>query len=215
MRELKLCDLTLELKARLVAPLPGTEAQYQMAPEGRRTYPVLPDRDFIHGAVMILLCEDTKGSIFFPLILRHQYDGPHSGQVSLPGGKSDKTDVDAETTAMRECYEEIGIKGISVIGRLSPLYIPVSGFFIDVIVGACNEIDPLMVSHEREVASILKFQITDLLTKEMKHAGVIETGQGIRVKAPWYELDGQRVWGATAMIISEFTSVLQEVYGTR
>ena len=77
-----------------------------------------------------MLYEVITDSLYIPFIQRPQYNGAHSGQISLPGGKSEPHDIDILTTALRETQEEIGIPSyeINVLGNLSPIYIPNSNF---------------------------------------------------------------------------------------
>jgi 8-oxo-dGTP pyrophosphatase MutT (NUDIX family) len=112
---------------RLSLPLPGREAQLQMAHAERRQSMLhikVPD-DARKGAVLILFFEEDN-KIKLPLILRTEYKGVHSGQVALPGGKFEDVDSVLENTALREAEEEIGIfrHDVDIIGRLTEVYIP-------------------------------------------------------------------------------------------
>ena len=101
-----------------------------MAPVGRKKMNELSlkAQTYKPSAVLILLCVNHTGQTFIPLIERMSYDGAHSGQISLPGGKFEERDINLQTTALRECEEEIGIKGVAILGSLTELFIPVSQF---------------------------------------------------------------------------------------
>src|SRR5215210_3422385 len=119
-------SLSNKLRHRLSLPLPGREAQLRMAHSQRRENMLrykVPE-DARKGAVLVLFFEE-ENRIKFPLILRQEYKGVHSGQMALPGGKHEETDAVLEDTALRETEEEIGIfrEEIEIIGRLTEVYI--------------------------------------------------------------------------------------------
>ncbi|MCE3259344.1 MAG: putative nudix hydrolase YeaB [Bacteroidetes bacterium] len=194
-------------------PLPGESAQYLMAPVTRAKYEAkaLDETKFKLSAVMIVLCRDDQGNLFIPLTERFAYDGVHSGQVSLPGGKYDPADLDLVTTALRECEEEVGITKVEVIGKLSRLYIPVSNFMVQPVVGFCPLENVQMIKHVREVKHIVKLKLDDLLDERIVKEGSIPLQSGAKLKAPYFEVEGLKVWGATAMMLSEFKAVLKTI----
>lgn len=195
-----------KLREILLNPLPGESAQYRMAPEHRSRLSQTEVTNFRPSAVLLLLCYDEQG-LYLPLIQRNSYDGAHSAQVSLPGGKFEKGDGNLEATALRECREEIGIDQVEVLGRLSPLYIPVSGFLVHPFVGVCKQHSPIFVPQQREVQEILALRARDLNGTQLIKSGWIELGPSLKIKTPWYEVQGKKVWGATAMILSEFSEI--------
>src|SRR5947208_1869191 len=113
--------LVTELRNAIHTGLPGEAAQFLMVPGNRPDPDPFKPSDYRSSAVCIVLCEDEHGHIFIPLILRKEYEGYHSGQISLPGGKFDAEDGELMNTAIRECREEIGLQEITIIGELSPL----------------------------------------------------------------------------------------------
>ncbi len=204
-------DIVLRLKNALNKPLPGIEAQYLMAPSNRGRFPVetLDASSVTHGAVLILLFVNEK-EVFFPLIERVSYEGPHGGQISLPGGKKDPQDASLEDTAIRECYEEIGIgEEIEILGKLTNLYIPVSKFLVEPYVAACYIRDPKFIPHEREVKQVITMSLDDLLSDTSGTVGSVTYGNGLSLKCPYYLVKEKQVWGATAMILSELREVLK------
>lgn len=195
-----------KLREILLKPLPGESAQYRMAPEHRTRLSQTEVTNFRPSAVLLLLCYDEQG-FFLPLIQRNSYDGVHSAQVSLPGGKFEKDDGNLEATALRECQEEIGVNQVEMLGRLSPLHIPVSGFLVQPFVGICKQRSPIFVPQPREVQEILTLRASDLNGTQLIKSGWIELGPSLKIKTPWYEVQGKKVWGATAMILSEFSEL--------
>jgi 8-oxo-dGTP pyrophosphatase MutT (NUDIX family) len=206
-------DLPLLLQNRLMDTLPGIEAQYRMAPYHRaRIDPAtLPPGEVLAGAVLILIFSEAENP-FIPLIERNTYPGVHSGQVSLPGGKKDRDDASLLDTAVRECFEEIGMSaGIRVLGKLTPLYIPVSKFLVEPYVAVCDVRDPVFVAHEREVKSVIRFTLSDLLNGAVVGRGQISAAPGISVESPYFNVEGRKVWGATAMILNELKEIISTI----
>tara|TARA_Y100001937_G_scaffold48826_1_gene68031 strand:+ start:63354 stop:64205 length:852 start_codon:yes stop_codon:yes gene_type:complete len=146
----------------------------------------------------------------FPLILRPGNQGPHSGQIALPGGKREP-DESLTETAIRETEEEIGLDGreIQVLGKLTPLYIPVSGFAVHPFVGWFSgkpdfKRDPL------EVDEILFYDLQRLSSPEFRTVYDFRYN-GQEFQSPGFRLSERIIWGATAMILMELTEHLQSI----
>ena len=199
-----------KLKSELQKPLPGTAAQYLMAPVTRPKTDIenlTPDQ-YRPSAVLILFCKDENDNLFIPLTERIAYKGVHSAQISFPGGKYEKEDGDLEHTALRECFEEIGLRdNIEVIGKLTRLFIPVSSFLVEPYVTFCTLKNPVIVGQEREVKSIVKLSIEKLLDENGVEHGTVETTD-YKIKTPYFLVEGHKIWGATAMILSELKTLL-------
>lgn len=187
----------------MLGPLPGLEAQRLMAPSlrppGRIRFRESNSRP---SAVMILLfpCSDGLGTVF---IHRSRW-GPHGGQISLPGGRQEPADANLEETAYRETREEIGINTGSVrtLGMLTPLYVPYSNYRIQPVV-TFTDTEPEFVPDSREVESVVRVPLLELFHPDNRKSMFIRK-LGIRIGAPCYDAGGHCVWGATAMIMSEF-----------
>lgn len=201
------------IKQKLKEPLPGEAAQYLMAPVDRERIRDYGDQSkFKPSAVLLLLCCDENNELFIPLTERFAYDGVHSGQVSLPGGKFDESDKDLIATALRECDEEIGVnENIEVLGALSMLYVPVSNFLVQPVVAYCSTQNVFMSPNVREVKHIVKLYLKDLLDEKIVMVGDISIYNGGKIKAPYFETGGLKVWGATAMVLSEFKVLLKTI----
>ena len=135
----------------------------------------------------------------------------HASQISLPGGALNELDAGVETieaAALRESHEEVGldIKTIRLLGRLTPLYIPVSNFALHPVVGISDQ-RPKLLRAVCEVACILEVPLSELRQARQPRQGILcrETGT---VTVPFYEVQNERVWGATAMILSELLSLV-------
>lgn len=211
-------QLPHSIRTRLNQPLPGREAQYRLAPFYRRSDvdASFDPKDYRLSAVMVLLCSRETGRWFIPLTLRNEYAGTHSAQVSLPGGKYDEADGDLQQTALRECYEEIGLsEQIEVLGPLTSLHIPVSRFAVHPFVAVLGARDWKYISHEREVKSIIELPLESLLNDDIIQSGDITIGNGSKVQAPYFHFRDHKIWGATAMILSELKQLLQETLEVR
>ncbi|MCL4108672.1 UNVERIFIED_CONTAM: hypothetical protein GTU68_006990 [Idotea baltica] len=146
----------------------------------------------------------------------HEKD-KHSGQISFPGGKYDLADEDIVACAIREAYEEINLdkSSVKVLGRLSDLFIPVSGFQVTPVLATVdkNYLEDL-VPQPSEVSEILHVPILDIVSNASlrRKDMVLQTGVKL-TNVPYFYLRGKVVWGATAMILNEFISIYKEVAG--
>ncbi|MEA3445127.1 MAG: CoA pyrophosphatase [Bacteroidota bacterium] len=199
-----------KLKSELEKELPGVFAQEKMSPSNRSNGYVFPENKMEAQQSSVLILLYPKGSgINTVLIERNKYNGAHSGQISLPGGKYEKSDKDLIETAIREAGEEIGIdrKKVKVIGKLSSLYVPVSNFQILPVIGYLNNI-PSFTPDPKEVNHLIDVKINDLFDPlNTKTEELIR--HNYRVTAPYFELGRHHVWGATAMILSELREIMR------
>jgi 8-oxo-dGTP pyrophosphatase MutT (NUDIX family) len=205
-------EFMARLEQRLTQPLPGAAAHEVMraTPVGKLLPTFehhLPPRP---GSVLILLYPD-QGRIFFPLIQRPEYAGAHSGQVSLPGGKAEPGE-DTITTALREGEEEIGISAreIKVVGKLSDFFVIPSNFLVTPVIGYVESV-PALMPDAVEVERILFGNVPDLIHEDaIKSKEILAAGR-FAMQAPYFDIEGQVVWGATAMMLNEFRTILREV----
>jgi 8-oxo-dGTP pyrophosphatase MutT (NUDIX family) len=199
------------IKAQVENSLPGIEAHKTMLPKGR-----LMPNDYLNNIVnykqsavfALLFKEENKINIL--LTQRHHYEGKHSGQISFPGGKKEEQDAHLLATAFRETYEEIGVqqKSIELIAPLSPLYIPVSNFFVQPYLGYMSSL-PNFILNEREVKSIVKFPLQSLNNPSLIKTKKIEASSGLFLTVPAYQLDEHIIWGATAMMLKEIGEIVK------
>jgi len=141
---------------------------------------------------------------------RVDYEGDHSGEVSLPGGKVDPGDVDAAATALREAWEEVGLdaglSGVEVVGSLDALWIPPSNFRVEPVVAIAAR-RPVFVADPREVAAILEAPVTAFLP-DVTPVIIDPDPRGQPLRYGAYLVEGRIVWGATAAILGQFGAVL-------
>jgi 8-oxo-dGTP pyrophosphatase MutT (NUDIX family) len=203
------------LRKELSLTLPGEDAQYRMAPPYR---PRLTKQDIqalnprVSG-VMVLLYE-KENALHLVFTQRHTYEGVHSGQMSFPGGKKDEADTDLTETALRETQEEVGIERgqIDLLGQLSELYIPPSNFIVQPTVGFAKNIRHF-IPQEKEVEKVVEIPIAFFMDPgNINMQSEIKVFGGSTVKVPAYHYKGHVIWGATAIILSEFTYILEKIY---
>ncbi|MEI6684212.1 MAG: CoA pyrophosphatase [Bacteroidota bacterium] len=206
-------EFVILLEKRLQLPLPGNEAQMRMSSltRVRELMKQDPATTAVRSAVLLLLYP-LNGNICFVLMLRPEYPGVHSGQISLPGGKLEESDLSLQDTALREAQEEIGIDPakIRIIGQLTDLYIPPSNFMVTPVVGFQRS-QPQFLADPGEVAAIIEVELGDLLDPLNVQLREMKISNGMKLTAPAYCIGENTIWGATAMILSEFTAVLGDI----
>lgn len=198
------------LKIKLQQPLPGEKAQFEMAHTNREKVSEKSNiyRDYRPSAVLILLYPNEHGETILLLIERVTYDGYHSGQIALPGGKAEPTDADLQATAMREFFEETGSdKKPEVIGKLTPVYISVSKFIVQPFVAYLPE-RPNFNIHTREVQQLIEWPFTNFIDAETVKQTTIEPMPGLKLHTPYFDVQDKILWGATAMIMNELKWVI-------
>ncbi len=199
-----------KLKQQLQLPLPGMEVQFEMAHVNREKVNKedLNPSDYRNSAVLLLLIK-RDNAYYIPLTERHDYKGVHSGQISFPGGKFEAGDQNLSHTALRECYEEIGIQNnIELIGKLTPVYIPVSKFLVTPFVAVLNDEQANYCINTAEVKSIIELPLGNLTKPEIVKQTHVEPAPGYKFKTPYFDVEGKIVWGATAMVLNEFKHLL-------
>lgn len=203
----------IEQLKTLLLQLPGEEAQYEMAPIGRKRLSSFSDR--IHSArksAVLIVLYPNDDSINTILIQRPNYEGVHSGQIAFPGGKFEDADQILSNTALREANEEIGldIDRIQIIGNLTDLYIAPSNFLVSPYIGFVEELNEL-IPNNYEVSKIIHTDLFNLNKEDIKGIKSIEHSNGYKIKTPYYEIEGFTVWGATAMMISELNAIVKRI----
>jgi 8-oxo-dGTP pyrophosphatase MutT (NUDIX family) len=176
-----------------------------MSPIPRRSWP--DGLNKVRDAAGLLLVFPRDGRAHIVLTVRAETLGRHSGQVSLPGGVIEPGEA-FEQAALREAHEEIALAGtdVRIIGMLTPIDIPVSGFRLHPVVGASTR-RPALIAADGEVARILEVPVDDLMAPGSVVSIERERG-GRRVTVPAFRIGGDEIWGATAMVLAEFLVVL-------
>lgn len=205
-------QVALHLRLELRKPLPGHDGFLELSgykrPDleaARRQDP--PPRE---SAVLALLYP-KDGVPHILLMLRPTYDGVHSGQVAFPGGRREPGDASLEATALREFTEETGasVGNVEVLGALSPVYIPPSRSLVTPYIGVVAQLGTVEPD-PREVAQLIEAPLELLLRDDiLKHREQYIAIMGRAVEIPYFDVMGQVVWGATAMMIAELRELLR------
>ena len=202
-----------DIQQALKGPLPGLRGQRLMAPGYRPLDPISYEEGSktCRRAAVLLLLYPLAGHLYIVLTERPHTLSSHPGQISLPGGSRDGGETVTET-AIREAYEEIGVApdSVRVLGRLTHIYIPPSHFCIQIVVGYAPE-RPLWRPNPDEVATLLEAPLTLFLDPALRRTTLIHR-QGRDWQVPYFAINGHQVWGATAMALGEFVTLLSESY---
>jgi len=163
----------------------------------------------IGGVLLLLYSHEEK----MHLVLTRRRDDltSHAGQISFPGGRREANETPVQA-ALRETEEEIGVPAtaVSILGELSSIYIPPSDYEVHPFVGWVNGGKrPSFVPEIREVAEILEVPLCHLLDPHTREIGPIPV-RGATYTVPYYNVDGHKVWGATAILLSEFLGRLRQ-----
>ncbi len=203
------CDqIILSITNAVKIGLPGQNAHLKALPESRRTSTMNFNPDNAKKSAVLILLYPQNGSWCLPFIQRTIDGTVHSGQIAFPGGKFEPCDADFTETALREAEEEIGIlkKDVIIINKLSPLFIPVSNYVVYPVIGFLDY-TPQFEMFADEVADIHVVDIQVLMNTELEMK-TVQAGN-LEIKVPVYLFENFEVWGATAMILTEFTEILK------
>jgi 8-oxo-dGTP pyrophosphatase MutT (NUDIX family) len=195
------------LEDALSRELPGADAQAMLAPVPRRAWPPGFHPSKVRHAAGLLLVFPRDDRAHIVLTVRAGTLGRHSGQVSLPGGVVEPGEA-LEHAALREAHEEVALEpgAVRVLGALTPIDIPVSGFRLHPILAAADQ-RPLLAPSDGEVARILEVPVEDLLDGQyLRTTERVRDGYALTV--PAFHVAGEEIWGATAMVLSEFLVLL-------
>jgi 8-oxo-dGTP pyrophosphatase MutT (NUDIX family) len=202
------------LRAALARPLPGLSMQMGMAPVPRpgMEHGLDPELNCRRAGVLVLFYP-CDGELRLVLTRRTDAVDTHRGQISFPGGSMDPGE-DAVSAALREAWEELAVDmaSLEVVGQLSSLYIPPSGFCIYPVVAYAAE-RPSFVPNSGEVAEVLEVSLAHLLDPNTRGEEIWPM-RGMDVCVPFYRVEQHKVWGATAMVLCELLALLTSSFIT-
>ncbi|NRS88131.1 8-oxo-dGTP pyrophosphatase MutT (NUDIX family) [Flavobacterium sp. 7E] len=195
------------------AQLPAASAHAIMAPVERlESLKQLEPKIAPKVAAVMMLFYPKEDLTHLVLIVRNTYKGVHSAQVAFPGGKYEDEDVVFTNTALRETHEEVGVHPdkMQIIKPFTPMYIPPSNFMVHPFLGICTE-EILFIPEPSEVAAIIELPLSVFLSENIVVETNLTTSYANNIKVPAFDIDGNIVWGATAMMLSELKEVLKIV----
>ena len=189
--------------------LPGAQSHLELAPQNRiQLLKKFKLNSKIHdAAVSLCFYPDLNNDVILPLILRNEYDGVHSNQISFPGGKKEYDDSDLIETSRRETFEEIGIikENMNFQFKLTDIYIPPSNFLVRPYIFIIDN-TPLLSPNRHEVVKVIKPKLTSLMNLNIHYGYINEK----KIECPFFLIENHIVWGATAMILNEFLSLFNQ-----
>ena len=187
----------------------GRAAQRPMEPAARG----IPARRIdasgpLRDAAALAYVFESDGALHLPLTLRHEGLREHRGQVSLPGGRPEAGESMLET-ALREAREEIALQTgeLELLGVLHPVDIPVTHTRLHIHVAYGPQPVELR-PNPGEVERIEVVALADLLDPLLRKRRQIDI-QGREIDAPYFDVAGLFLWGATAMGLSELAERLR------
>ena len=202
-----------QLRKQLASSLPGRDAQYKMAHAIRTGYVDAPNDARVAGVLCLIYLKNEEWTVALIQRTAAEARDAHKGQIAFPGGKAEAEDSSYEATALRETEEEIGIpeKDIEILGALTTLYIPVSNFQVYPFVGFLNYA-PTFKLQKTEVATVYEVPLTHFQKASIIDKTEVRISPQIVLKnVPYYDVEGKILWGATAMMLSEFLEVVNRI----
>lgn len=191
-------------------------AQREMIPLARvnKRPSDMPGQPRIGAVLLLLYCKENR--LHIVLTERRADLSSHAGQISFPGGRRESTET-LQVTALRETHEEIGVPptAVTILGQMSDIYIPPSDFEVHPFVGWYhNGKRPSFQPAVTEVAQILEVPLSHLMHPDTRKTGPWQF-RGMTLTVPYFDVEGHMVWGATAIMLSEFLGRLTLVTNKR
>jgi 8-oxo-dGTP pyrophosphatase MutT (NUDIX family) len=172
----------------------------------KRERRIIEHPSFAHAAVLVPLFK--KGNDCHLLFTRRTDQVKyHKGEISFPGGMVDEADSELEMTALREAFEEIGLRksDVQIIGVLDDI-VTITQFIVTPIVGIFPYPYPFKLS-EVEIAELIEVPLSSLLEKECFAESEI-TREGRQEIVYSYQYGDHVIWGATARILKQFLDLI-------
>jgi len=197
------------IKKALNSPKPGLKSQSAMITEprpGHKTYLEMKHKCKKAGVLILLFPRNNK--VYMVLTLRTEKVQYHPNQISFPGGQCEPNESPLEA-GLRETTEELGIKPkeIEILGELTPLYIPPSNYCVFPAVGIMDN-PPTYNPRADEVAEVIEIPLSHILDKKSIKKEMWRLKKK-KVKVPFYFYKTHKIWGATAMVLTELLDIIR------
>lgn len=168
------------------------------------------------AAVLICIFEDEEQEDLRVILTKRSSNlSKHSGEVALPGGKTEEGDVDDIQTALREAHEEIGLDPslVHVVNVLDP-FITKYGVTVVPVIGVLydkKKFNP--VANAAEVEAIFDAPLEMFLKDENRSETQLEwMGEKYLLHFFNFETDNTKyeIWALTAGILITVASVVYQ-----
>ena len=170
----------------------------------------IPDEKCLyrHAGVLVPLFEQG-GEYHVLFIKRTDSVEHHKGQISFPGGSVDKEDDSVKATALREAYEEIGLreKDVEILGRVDDTLTISSNFVVHPYVGLIPYPYEFTLNRD-EVERLIKAPLRIFHPENSRHKGSSYELEGKIYRTPTYDYKGEVIWGATARIMQRLMNII-------
>ena len=158
------------------------------------------------AGVMVLVY--SKEDVYHMMFNRRSHQvARHKGEIAFPGGGYEEDDSDLLETALRETYEEMGIrsKDITVLGELDD-FKTITNYKVSPYVGSF--VWPYDFKPNKEVAEVKEIPLGALFDTKNRRSDIRLTESKTQ-SMPVYVYEGTVIYGATAMILERFLSILE------
>jgi 8-oxo-dGTP pyrophosphatase MutT (NUDIX family) len=168
-----------------------------------------PER--VPSAVLIPLYSE-RGEYHIVFIKRTETVKAHKGQISFPGGGMERDDKTLRDTALRESYEEIGLRpdDVTVLGELDDEITTTSNYIVTPFVARIPW-PYRFVKNKAEVDEVISVPVPALLDSNNFKQAIETLEGGIVVDSYEYHYQGRVIWGATARILKKFLDILTTI----
>lgn len=166
--------------------------------------------DKVRAAVLVPLYK-KNGEYHVLFTRRTNTVAYHKGQTSFPGGARERGDPTLLDTALRESWEEIGLKAnvVEVLGELDDVATVTSNFIISPFVVLLTSPYEFEINREEteEIVLIPLFALRDKANFREETRTLEDEVHPVY----FYEYQGQVVWGATAMILKQLLDIIEDL----
>lgn len=173
-----------------------------------RSYCASDDHASVPAAVLLPLYL-KNGECHLLFNKRTQSVEHHKGEISFPGGAKDPADEGLMDTAVRETWEEMGIRreDLRILGRLDDT-LTHTGFVVSSFVGAIPYPYPFKPS-PNEIAEVLEVPVAHLMAPSNQREEVAWL-DGTLARMYSYAYGRHLIYGATARILDQFLELVKE-----
>ena len=167
------------------------------------------DGAMLAGVLVPLHFHDSAWHVI--LNVRSQHVSNHQGEIAFPGGKLEPADADMTACALRESWEEMGIKpeDVDVLGAMDAT-LTRTNFLIWPTVGVVPHPYEFLPD-PREVAQVLEIPLHALLDGTAVRHEARLSADGTVLRRVAYGHDGHLVFGATAWILSDLLGLINKI----